>query len=345
MADRKKAGIVLVVLLLAAAGIGGYYYLTVYQGEPEGLAASGYIEATEVRLSFETGGRVEYLAVAEGDRVKPGVVLARLDDAAARLQLAQAEGALAAAEARLAEMKAGSREQQVRTARAAVDQAAAAEKQAEIALAAAERELERLEELYAQEAVPVQQVEAARDARDSAAEQLAARRAATAAARAQLDLVQAGATREAVRNLEAAVVQARAARDLARLNLDRTVLKAPVAGTITTRLVEVGETVAPGTAAFTLSRLDELWVRIFIPEPEIGRVHLDQRAAITVDSYPGKRFAGRVVYIAPEAEFTPRNIQTPEGRAETVFAVKVAVLEGAGRLKPGMPADVVLEER
>lgn len=345
MAGKKKIGIVLAVLLLAAAGIGGYYYLTVYRGEPEGLAASGYIEATEVRLAFEAGGRVEHLAVAEGDRVKPGMVLARLDDAAARLQLAQAEGALAAAEARLAEMKAGSREQQVRAAQAAVKQAEAAEKQAEIALAAAERELERLEELYAQEAVPAQQVDAARDARDSAAEQLAARQAATAAARAQLDLVQAGATREAIRNLEAAVVQARAARDLARLNLDRTVLKAPVAGTVTGRLVEAGETVVPGTAAFTLSRLDDLWVRIFIPEPEIGRVRLGQRAAITVDSYPGKKFPGRVVYVAPEAEFTPRNVQTPEGRAETVFAVRVAVEKGAGLLKPGMPADVVLEEK
>jgi HlyD family secretion protein len=345
VAGRKKIGFVLAVLLLAATGIAGYYYLTVYQGEREGLTASGYIEATEVRLAFEAGGRVEDLAVAEGDRVKPGMVLARLDDAAARLQLAQAEGALAAAEARLAEMKAGSREQQVRAAQAAVKQAEAAEKQAEIALAAAERELERLEELYAQEAVPAQQVDAARDARDSAAEQLAARQAATAAARAQLDLVQAGATREAIRNLEAAVVQARAARDLARLNLDRTVLRAPVAGTVTGRLVEVGETVVPGTAAFTLSRLDELWVRIFIPEPEIGRVRLGQRAAITVDSYPGKKFPGRVIYIAPEAEFTPRNVQTPEGRAETVFAVRVAVEQGAGLLKPGMPADVVLGEK
>ncbi|MEW6446904.1 MAG: efflux RND transporter periplasmic adaptor subunit [Bacillota bacterium] len=345
MADRKRAGIVLVLLLVAAAGFGAYYYFSVYRAGEKGLTASGYVEATEIRVAFETAGRVERVDAAEGDRVRPGSVLARLDPAGARLQLRQAEAALAEAEARLAEMKAGSREQQVRAAQAAVDQAAALEEQAAVALTAAERELARLEELRKHEAVPPQQVDAARDARDSAAEQLAGRRAATAAARAQLDLVKAGATAEAVRALEAAVAQARAARDMAQLNLDRTILKCPAAGTVTGRLVEVGETVTPGTAGFTLARLDDLWVRVFIPEPVIGRVYLGQRAAISVDSFPGRRFPGRVVYISPEAEFTPRNIQTREGRAETVFAVKVAIEKGEGLLKPGMPTDVVLEER
>lgn len=345
MAAKKRVGVVLIPILLGAAGLGAYYYFSVYRAGEKGLAASGYVEATEIRIAFETAGQVARLEAAEGNRVIPGAVLARLDPAAARLQLRQAEAALAAAEARLAEMRAGSREQQVRAAQAAVTQAEAAEKQAEIVLGAAERELARLEELHINEAIAPQQVDAARDARDSAAEQLAARRAATAAARAQLDLVEAGATAEAVRALQAAVAEARAARDLAKLNLDRMVLKSPAAGTVTGRLVEVGETVTPGTVGFTLAKLDDLWVRVFIPEPVIGRVYLDQRATIMVDSFPGRKFLGRVVYIAPEAEFTPRNIQTPEGRAETVFAVKVAIEKGEGLLKPGMPADVVLEEK
>ncbi|MEW6572326.1 MAG: efflux RND transporter periplasmic adaptor subunit [Bacillota bacterium] len=345
MAAKKRVGVVLILLLLGAVGLGAYYYFSVYRAREKGLTASGYVEATEIRVAFETAGQVEHVEAAEGDRVSPGAVLARLDPAAARLQLQQAEAALAAAEARLAEMRAGSREQQVRAAQAAVDQAEALEQQAAVALAAAERELARLEELNKHEAVAPQQVDAARDARENAAEQLDARKAATAAARAQLDLVEAGATAEALRSLEANVAQARAARDLAQLNLDRTVLESPASGTVTGRLVEVGETVTAGMVGFTVARLEDLWVRVFIPEPVIGRVRLDQRATITVDSFPGRKFTGRVVYIAPEAEFTPRNIQTPEGRAETVFAVKVAIEKGAGLLKPGMPADVVLEEK
>ncbi|MCR4420227.1 MAG: efflux RND transporter periplasmic adaptor subunit [Clostridia bacterium] len=344
MAGRKVTRTVLIVLVLAAVAALGHFYRSIGGRDHRQLTFSGYIEATEVRVAFEAAGRVEHVAVAEGERVKPGTVLARLDASTARLQLAQAEAALKAAEARLAEARAGSREQQIRAAEAAVKQAEAAEKQAEVALAAAERELRRLEELHAQGAVPQQQVDTARDARDGAAEQLAARQAATEAARANLDLIRAGTTGETIRSLEAAVAQARAARDLAQLNLDRTVLRAPVEGTVTGRLVEQGETVAQGTPAFTISRLDDLWVRIFVPEPDIGRVRLDQRAAIAVDSFPDKEFSGRVVHIAAEAEFTPRNVQTPEGRAETVFAVRVAVEEGAGLLKPGMPADVRLEE-
>lgn len=332
------------LLLLVATGAGGYNFYLGRSHCPAPLTVSGYIEATEVRVGFESAGRVVAVVAAEGDLVKEGAVLARLDDREARLRLAEAAAVLRGAEARLAELKAGSRAEQVRAAQAAVAQAAAAEEQAAVALAAAERELKRVEQLCAQEAVPPQQVDAARDARDSAAQQLAARRAATQAARAQLALVQAGATAAAIRNLSAAVDQARAARDLARLNLERTVLKAPVGGTVAARLVDVGATVAPGTPGFTIADLRDLWVRVYVPEPALGKVRLGQRVTITVDSFPGRHFAGRVIYIAPEAEFTPRNVQTPEGRSETVFAVKVAVLEGAGMLKPGMLADVVLEE-
>jgi len=204
VAKRKKA-VLLLLFVLVVGALGAYYYFSVYRAAEEGIAAFGYVEAKEIRVAFETSGRVDRVEAAEGDRVEPGMVLARLDPAAARLELRQAEAALAAAQARLAEMKAGSREQQIRAARAAVYQAEALEQQAEIALAAAERELARLEELVRYEAVAAQQVDGARDKRESAAEQLAARRAATAAARAQLDLVEAGATREGIRTLEAAV--------------------------------------------------------------------------------------------------------------------------------------------
>jgi HlyD family secretion protein len=117
----------------------------------------------------------------------------------------------------------------------------------------------------------------------------------------------------------------------------------PIAGTILTRTVERGERVSEGTPLFTLVDLDRLYVKIYVPEPSIGKVALGQEARVYVDAYPGRAFAARVSRVSQEAEFTPKNVETREERVKLVFAVEVALTENPGGvLKPGMPADAVV---
>ncbi|PKO23716.1 MAG: hypothetical protein CVU38_02480 [Chloroflexi bacterium HGW-Chloroflexi-1] len=118
---------------------------------------------------------------------------------------------------------------------------------------------------------------------------------------------------------------------------------APADGVILTRAIQPGEVVAPGGTALTLGRLDDLTITVYVPEDRYGEISLGQSATVSVDSFPGETFTATVVYIADKAEFTPRNVQTVEGRASTVFAIRLQVQDPDGTLKPGMPADVVFK--
>jgi multidrug resistance efflux pump len=139
------------------------------------------------------------------------------------------------------------------------------------------------------------------------------------------------------------VNQAQANINLVQTQLDQVDVPSPTAGSILDRLVEPGEVVAPGAALLTLADLTHLTITVYIPENRYGTVTLGQEARVKVDSFPGETFMGKVIYIADQAEFTPRNVQTAEGRQTTVFAVKLAVDNPDSRLKPGMPADVTFE--
>ena len=292
----------------------------------EKLAASGTIAATAAAVAAEVGGRVEEVLVQEGTGVKKGQVVARLDARAAELQLKQAEASLEAAMARLADARAGARGEQLRQAQEAVNQAQAMREQAQ-------RNLNNMQQLFHEGA-------ATRSQLDTAATQLQTAEAQYAAAVAQLDLLRAGATPHVLRGLSAAVDQARAIVSQARLQVEKTVVTAPVDGTVVGRHVEAGEMVLPGAPLFTLADLGQMWIRVYIPERDLGGVFLGQEARVTADPFPGRVFKGRVVSIADRAEFTPKNVQTREQRVNTVFAVKVSVEGGENLLKPGMPADV-----
>ncbi|HLC33798.1 MAG TPA: HlyD family efflux transporter periplasmic adaptor subunit [Anaerolineales bacterium] len=197
------------------------------------------------------------------------------------------------------------------------------------------------------------------------ADAVLAARAALAAAQARLDAardrvaklqtgersLQVELAAAVVQQAEAAAAQARrvvaqARADLAVLEvqLSKTVIRAPVGGVVITRSVEVGEVLTPGSAAFAIGQLSDLRLTVFVPEDRYGTLHLNQAAQITVDSFPSDVFRATVVRIAEQAEFTPRNVQTDEGRRTTVFAVELALQDSGGRLKPGMPATVVFEE-
>ncbi len=162
-------------------------------------------------------------------------------------------------------------------------------------------------------------------------------------AQAQLAVAMADTTQQQLDQAQAAVASARAALDVILTQIDKLELAAPSDGVILYRSVDPGDVVMPGAPAITLGRLQALTITVYIPENQYGQIRLGQGATVAVDSFPGTRFEAQVTRIADRAEFTPRNVQTPEGRQTTVFAVDLSVVDGSGRLKPGMPADVVFQ--
>jgi multidrug resistance efflux pump len=159
-------------------------------------------------------------------------------------------------------------------------------------------------------------------------------------AEASLAAALAEPTQEQLKVAQAQVQAAQAALVVIQAQVDKLVVYAPSDGTILSRSVEPGELIVPGAVLFTLARLDDLTVTVYIPEDSYGQINLNQEAQLTSDSFPGRIFKATVIDIADRAEFTPRNVQTAEGRRTTVFAIKLAVEDPEGNLKPGMPVDV-----
>lgn len=163
-------------------------------------------------------------------------------------------------------------------------------------------------------------------------------------AEASLNAARANPSPEKLAVAQSQIDSAQSGLDVLLAQLDTLVLTSPITGVILSRNVEPGEVVIAGSTLMTLADLQNLTITVFVPEDRYGEIYLNQRAMVTVDSFPGQEFEARVVYIADEAEFTPRNVQTAEGRRSTVFAVRLSIKDPSGSLKPGMPADVVFVE-
>lgn len=174
--------------------------------------------------------------------------------------------------------------------------------------------------------------------------QLTLAKARLATAEAELAAAKAGPSPEELAAAKAQVDVAEAALRAIQAHVDKLILVSPIDGIVLSRLVEPGEVVAPGVPLITLGSLDDLTITVYIPENQYGVIKLGHKALVTVDSFPGQTFEATVVRIADQAEFTPRNVQTQEERQTTVYAIKLSVDDPEGKLKPGMPADVVFEE-
>jgi HlyD family secretion protein len=148
---------------------------------------------------------------------------------------------------------------------------------------------------------------------------------------------------QALDQARTALAQAEANLSLLDTQIEKLTIIAPSDGVVLTRNVEVGEFVQPGATAFVLGQLSDLTITVYVPEDRYGEVSLGQQAEVTVDSFPGVTFTATVIQISDKAEFTPRNVQTVEGRSSTVYAIKLSVSDSEGRLKIGMPADVVFK--
>jgi HlyD family secretion protein len=299
--------------------------------DPGAISATGTVDATEVAIAFRVPGTLRERPVDEGDRVDPGARLAALDAREAEARLRQAQAAAAAAHAQAEDLAAGSRPQEIAQARARLEAA-------RVEHAHRRTEAERSQRLLDAGAIPRQRRDQDLSAADQAAEQLRA-------AEQQLALLREGPRPQTLAAARAQAAQADAAVEAARVALDDMQLQAPRAGTVTRTHAEPGETLAAGRPVLTLTDLARPWVRVYIPEHEIGRVRLGAPATITVDSHPGESIDGRVRYVAPQAEFTPKNVQTQAQRVKLVFAVDVEAANARGILKPGMPADVRIVDR
>jgi HlyD family secretion protein len=323
-------GKLLLVLLLLAAGILLLWRTFSGPREPRGnLHLSGNIEVTDAEVSFRIAGHVRERLVKEGDRVARGAVVARLesDDLEHTVALQQAE--VEKARALLAEMTAGFRPEEIAQAEAALVQAEAERERAET-------EWNRDREMLAQDLI------AAREGKTSrAVHEIAEAR--TREVRARLAMLRKGFRSEQVDHARAQLRLAEEALALARTRLGYAELTAPLSGVVLAENVESGEFVAAGTPVVTIGELDPVWLRAYINETDLGRVKLGQTARVTADTYPGKGYQGTVTFIAQDAEFTPKNVQTDKERVKLVYRIKITLANPEQELKPGMPADAEID--
>jgi HlyD family secretion protein len=321
--------IVPVVLVAGLAGFALWRFVLAPAPDPALLLASGTVEATDAQLGFQVAGRIVALSAREGERVEAGSEIARLDTSEIEARRAQAAAALEAARAQLAELDAGFRSEEVAQARA--QHAAALQRVAD-----AERDLGRTRTLFEGGAVSRESLDKANLAVDLAVAQ-------RDQAAEQLRLLERGPRPERIEAARAQVAAAAAALAGFEAQLGHHVLRAPFAGLVTVRHREPGEIVPAGAAVVTLLDPGDRWVRIYVPENRLGEVQLGQRASIRSDTFPGRSYEGEVAFVASEAEFTPKNVQTNEERVRLVYAVKVRVTgDDRFELKPGLPADVEL---
>jgi len=376
MKDKKKLIAALLALLVVAAVI--FYVIRGGSAHAGTIRLSGNIEVTDAEVSFKIPGRVVARLVDEGDLVKTGQLVARLDsaelaqevalrkadaqNAQAALEelvagyrkedIAQAEAAAQQAQSRLEEMLAGSRPQEIAASQATVERAKAETQRAKADAA-------RYEALVKKDEVSQQQFDAVRTtyetslARQKEAEeqfklvkegprkeQIEQARAAMVQAKEHFRLLRNGPRKEDIEQARARLELTKAALAEAETRLSYATVNSPLSGVVLSKNVEPGEYVSAGTPIVTVADLDNIWVRAYINETDLGRVKVGQRARVTTDSYRHKVYDGRVAFVASQAEFTPKMVQTEKERVKLVYRVKVDITNQNLELKPGMPADV-----
>ncbi len=373
---RKRIiiGAAVVVAIAAAVAVG----LRLRGAKETGVVRiSGNIEVTRVEVSSRIPGRLVERRVDEGMLVSQGQLVGRLDASDLEREVGGREAELQVAEAALRELSAGTRPQEIARGRADVaraqarldalvagsrpqeiESAKAALASAQAEAARLEKDYKRYEELYRREIIPRQTYDAARAAHEVAQakvkeateslrlieegprrEEVDQARAELAAARETLSLLVEGPRRETIDQAKARVRQAREGLELARTRLSYAEVASPLRGVVLSKNVEPGDYVAAGTPIVTVGDVDNVWLRGYVEETDLGRVKVGLPATVTTDTFPGKRYEGRVSFIAQQAEFTPKTVQTRKERVKLVYRVKIDVPNPDRELLPGMPAD------
>ena len=332
-APRGRAAVSLLTLLLL-----GITMPACRRADTTGpVLATGYVEATEVRVAAEVGGRILAMDVDEGDRVEVGTVVARLDTADTDLALQRVQAERAEADAQLRLLQAGARPEEIRQARAQSESSAAELASAESELRAAAADLQRFEALLASNAGSRKQRDDAATRHEMAAARASAARERQRAAAENLARVQAGARPEELAGARARVEAIDAQIAALRKNQSDAIVHAPVSGVVTSRLADPGELVAPRTPLAVVTDLDRAWANVYVDEPIVASLRLGQ--TIPLVTAAGQRVEGKLTFISPRAEFTPRNVQTADERTKLVYRIKVTTDNREGVLKAGMPVD------
>jgi HlyD family secretion protein len=373
----KKIALLLAAVIIIAAVISAVYHLRKSNMDGGVVFISGNIEVRDADIGFKIAGRVAERLVAEGEQVRAGQVIARLDDSALLQEKALREAELRAARAALAELEAGYRDEDIAQARAAMERARArldellaGSRPQEIAAAEAavrniraqvellEKERERQSKLLETAAISRREFDRVETEYERALaglheaeeklklvregpreEQIRQARASFQESRARYELLLAGHRPETIAQARARVEQVEAALALAEVRLSDATVEAPFPGIVLSDNLEPGEFAAPGTPVVTVGDLENVWLRAYIDETDLERVKWGQTARVTTDGLPGKVYDGRVSFISSSAEFTPKNIQTRKERVKLVYRVKIDIPNPRLELKPGMPAD------
>ncbi|HFQ80448.1 MAG TPA: HlyD family efflux transporter periplasmic adaptor subunit [Desulfobacterales bacterium] len=333
MNKNKRKVVVLGLLLIIIAG-GGYYYYhqaSRHRGPAGRLRLYGNVDIRQVAVAFYDSGRIQKIMVHEGDQVKAGQLLAQLNPARYQAALNRLQAELVIQRHEVAKLEHGSRPEEIKAARAQVKGLTARMDNAHLIY-------RRLRKMYARKSIARQKVDDAQAVYTSLQEEVRA-------ARQKLDLAVKGPRAEDIAAAKAKLQAKKDAVSLARIQLKDTRVYAPVDGVIQDRIMEPGDMAFPNTPVLTLARTSPVWVRAYIPESSLGRIRLGMKAAISTDSFPGRSYRGWVGYISPTAEFTPKNVESPDLRTRLVYQARVFACNPQGELRLGMPATVTINLR
>lgn len=299
--------------------------------DPNLITASGNVEAIVVTVSAKTAGQIQSFSVAEGNDVKEGDVLATLDHSLLDVQLRQSEANVQQAQAQLRLLQSGARKEDISIAQEQVELA-------RINLQQAEDDRIRFEKLIETNTITKKQYDDAVAKFESAANQLNT-------ALENLKKVRSLIRPEEIESAKANLKKMQAGVDLIKQNIDDCTIRSPISGTVTKKFTESGEYVTPGTSLLSIADLSTVDLKIYVPEEQLGKIKTGGEAEISTDTFKDKKYKGEIIFISPEAEFTPKNIQTKEERTKLVYAVKIRIPNPDRELKSGMPADAMIRVR
>ena len=292
------------------------------------VTGTGTVEATESSIAAQVPGRLVKMNFEEGTLVQQGDTLAEIDHRTLAQQVNQAQAALEMTKQQYDLLVAGARSEDLRVGEEGVKQAKANFQLAKLAF-------DRTSKLYAEHSVSQSQMDAARAQYDVAQAQLAS-------AQQTLEKLQHYARPEEIRSAAAQVQQAQAALDYATIAFEHSYVTAPFSGTVLDKLQEPGDFANVGTPLYTIANLKTMKMTVYIDEVDLARIKLNDKAQVLLDGMPDHPFDGRVIYISPTAEFTPKNVETKQDRIKLVFAVKLEIANPEGYLKAGLPADATI---
>lgn len=322
--NKKRSALIVAAIVLIAAAVYGFWYYQQRQERP--LTLYGNVDIRTVNLGFRVGGRLASLTVDEGDAIQPGQLLGKLDDAPYRNALQQAEANVGSARAKLALLQAGYRAEEIAQVRSEMAQRLSA-------FSYADSFLKRQQGLWAKNATSADALEDARTARNQAQANLQA-------ARDKLAQYLSGNRPQEIEQARASLAQSEAALAQARLDLQDTALTSPSAGTLLTRAVEPGTMLSAGGTVFTLSLTQPVWVRAYVNETSLGKAVPGTELEIYTDGRPNRPYHGKIGFVSPTAEFTPKSVETPDLRTDLVYRLRVIVTDADDALRQGMPVTI-----